>query len=92
MVESSLRGRGGAGFPTGLKERFTSQSKGTFKYVVCNADEGEPGTFKDRIIMEQDPHVMIEGIIISVLVTILLVAPKITAYLKNKNNRGKYAK
>ena len=65
MVESSLRGRGGAGFPTGLKERFTSQSKGTFKYVVCNADEGEPGTFKDRIIMEQDPHVMIEGIIIS---------------------------
>lgn len=65
LVESNLRGRGGAGFPTGLKNKFTNQSEGLQKYVVCNADEGEPGTFKDRVIMEQDPHVMIEGIIIS---------------------------
>jgi NADP-reducing hydrogenase subunit HndC len=67
IIDSKLRGRGGAGFPTGLKEKFTRESvnKSSQKYVVCNADEGEPGTFKDRIIMEQDPHVLIEGMIIA---------------------------
>ena len=65
VIDSKLRGRGGAGFPTGLKQKFTSQSPGKQKYIVCNADEGEPGTFKDRIIMEQDPHVLLEGMIIA---------------------------
>jgi NADH:ubiquinone oxidoreductase subunit F (NADH-binding) len=65
VLNSGLRGRGGAGFPTGLKNKFTNQSEGLEKYVVCNADEGEPGTFKDRVIMEKDPHVLLEGMIIS---------------------------
>jgi NADH:ubiquinone oxidoreductase subunit F (NADH-binding) len=55
VKESGLRGRGGAGFPTGLKWDFTRKAKGDVKYVVCNADEGEPGTFKDRLILEGDP-------------------------------------
>ena len=62
---SELRGRGGAGFPTGLKWQFTRPNPGSEKYVICNADEGEPGTFKDREIMEGDPHKMIEGMIIA---------------------------
>jgi NADH:ubiquinone oxidoreductase subunit F (NADH-binding) len=65
VLNSGLRGRGGAGFPTGLKNKFTNQSEGLEKYVVCNADEGEPGTFKDRVIMEKDPHILLEGMIIS---------------------------
>lgn len=67
MLKSSLRGRGGAGFSTGLKEQFTSKSclACEHRYVVCNADEGEPGTFKDRVIMEKDPHKLLEGIMIS---------------------------
>lgn len=65
VIHSGLRGRGGAGFPTGLKNKFTDQSEGEIKYVVCNADEGEPGTFKDRVIMENDPHLLLEGMIIS---------------------------
>ncbi len=65
VIHSGLRGRGGAGFPTGLKNKFTDQSVGKEKYVVCNADEGEPGTFKDRVIMENDPHLLLEGMIIS---------------------------
>ena len=55
VLDSDLKGRGGAGFPTGLKWRFTSQEKDPVKYVVCNADEGEPGTFKDREILQQVP-------------------------------------
>lgn len=55
VLDSDLKGRGGAGFPTGLKWRFTAQEKEAVKYVVCNADEGEPGTFKDREILEQVP-------------------------------------
>ncbi len=58
---SGLRGRGGAGFPAGLKWGFCLPEKGDEKYVICNADEGEPGTFKDRLIMEGDPHKVIEG-------------------------------
>jgi len=65
VKNSGLRGRGGAGFPTGLKWEFASKSKGTPKYLLCNADEGEPGTFKDRLILEGDPHKVIEGMIIT---------------------------
>lgn len=65
IQDSGLRGRGGAGFSTGLKWKFTRQPQTTPKYVVCNADEGEPGTFKDRILMEQDPHSNIEGVMIA---------------------------
>jgi len=56
IYESGLRGRGGAGFPTGLKWKFTSQEKDPVKYIVCNADEGEPGTFKDRQILDEVPE------------------------------------
>ena len=62
---SGLRGRGGAGFPTGLKMSFTKGAVADQKYVVCNADEGEPGTNKDRVIMEEVPHRLIEGMIIA---------------------------
>ncbi len=62
---SGLRGRGGAGFPTGLKWSFTLPIKTPVKYVICNADEGEPGTFKDRYIMEGCPHRLVEGVIIA---------------------------
>ncbi|MFP4447321.1 MAG: NADH-quinone oxidoreductase subunit NuoF [Bacteroidales bacterium] len=68
--QSKLRGRGGAGFPAGMKSRFTDEAICHYcgpKYIVCNADEGEPGTFKDRAIMEQDPHLVIEGMIISAI-------------------------
>jgi len=59
-----LRGRGGAAFPTGLKLGFTARAEADQKYIICNADEGEPGTFKDRLILEGDPHKVIEGMII----------------------------
>ena len=62
---SGLRGRGGAGFPTGLKWSFMPRSFPGAKYVVCNTDEGEPGTFKDRVIMDFNPHALIEGMIIA---------------------------
>ncbi len=65
LKTSELRGRGGAGFPTGLKWEFTRKATGDKKYVICNADEGEPGTFKDREIMEGDPHKLIEGMMIA---------------------------
>ncbi|MBN2450865.1 MAG: NADH-quinone oxidoreductase subunit NuoF [Lentisphaeria bacterium] len=61
VEKSGLRGRGGAGFPTGRKWRFCASAPGDVKYVICNADEGEPGTFKDRLIMEGDPHKVLEG-------------------------------
>lgn len=59
---SGLIGRGGAAFPTGLKWKFTRAAAGAVKYVVCNADESEPGTFKDRVLMEHRPHLVLEGI------------------------------
>ena len=62
---SGLRGRGGGGFPTGLKWEFASKSDGNEKYVLCNADEGDPGAFMDRSILESDPHSVIEGMIIA---------------------------
>ena len=65
VVQSGLRGRGGAGFPTGVKWRTVAEAKGARKYVVCNADEGDSGTFADRMIMEGDPFVLIEGMVIA---------------------------
>ena len=65
MKNSGLRGRGGAGFNTGMKWSFVPKQSARPKYVVCNADESEPGTCKDRPLMEYDPHQMIEGIIIA---------------------------
>ncbi len=64
VKKSGLRGRGGAGFPTGLKWQFTAASKGDRKYVLCNADEGDPGAFMDRSILEGDPHSIIEAMMI----------------------------
>ncbi|MBU8914049.1 MAG: NADH-quinone oxidoreductase subunit NuoF [Spirochaetales bacterium] len=64
MKDSGLRGRGGAGFPTGLKWSFTAGNEADRKYVVCNADEGDPGAFMDRSVLEGDPHSVIEGMII----------------------------
>jgi len=65
IKESGLRGRGGAGFPTGLKWSFVPKSDTGPKYLICNNDEGEPGTFKDRYICELSPHMIIEGMIIA---------------------------
>ena len=65
VKKSGLRGRGGAGFPTGLKWGFVPKDSPKPKFLLCNADEGEPGTFKDRWLIEKDPHQLIEGIIIS---------------------------
>ena len=65
VKKSGLRGRGGAGFPTGLKWEFAYKSPGPKKYVVCNADEGDPGAFMDRSILEGDPHAVIEGMAIA---------------------------
>lgn len=65
LEKSGLRGRGGAGFPTGSKWKFVAKTSGKKKYVVCNADESEPGTFKDRLILEGDPHSIIEAMAIA---------------------------
>ena len=65
LKKSALRGRGGAGFPTGLKWSFMPRGFPGAKYVVCNSDEGEPGTFKDRDIIRYNPHILIEGMIIA---------------------------
>jgi len=62
---SNLKGRGGAGFPAGLKWSFLPKEKKRIRYLVCNADESEPGTFKDRLLIENDPHLVLEGIIIA---------------------------
>ena len=65
VKNSQLRGRGGAGFPAGVKWSFVDRKSGKPIYMVCNCDESEPGTFKDRQIVHKDPHQLIEGIIIS---------------------------
>ena len=65
VKKSGLRGRGGAGFPTGMKWSFLAKPEGIPRYLVCNADESEPGTFKDRYLMEKIPHLLIEGMILS---------------------------
>ncbi len=64
MIKSGLRGRGGAGFPTGRKWQFAAASKADQKYIICNADEGDPGAFMDRSILEGDPHSVIEAMTI----------------------------
>lgn len=64
MIKSGLRGRGGGGFPTGLKWQFASRERGDQKYVICNADEGDPGAFMDRAILEGDPHSVLEAMAI----------------------------
>ena len=69
LEESGLRGMGGAGFPTGLKWKFFSRTKAEPKYIICNADESEPGTFKDRQILHDLPHLVIEGMAIAALAT-----------------------
>lgn len=65
VKKSGLRGRGGAGFPTGMKWSFLAKPEGIPRYLVCNADESEPGTFKDRYLMEFLPHLLVEGLIVS---------------------------
>ena len=65
ILNSGLKGRGGAGFPTGLKWRFARASNDEKKYIVCNADEGDPGAFMDRSVLEGDPHAVIEGMMIA---------------------------
>lgn len=65
VIESGLRGRGGAGFSTGLKWRFAREAKGSPKYIICNADEGDPGAFMDRSVLESDPHSVLEGMLIA---------------------------
>ena len=62
---SGLRGRGGAAFPTGTKWGFLAGSTATEKYVLCNCEEGDPGAFNDKAILESDPHTLLEGIIIA---------------------------
>jgi len=64
IKRAGLRGRGGAGFPTGLKWEFTAREKSAEKYIICNADEGDPGAFMDRSMIEGDPHTVLEGMII----------------------------
>jgi len=65
LERSGLQGRGGAGFPAGLKWKFVSKAVGDKKYVICNADESEPGTFKDRLVLEGDPHSIVEALAIA---------------------------
>jgi len=65
VLKSGLRGRGGGGFPTGMKWKFANANKSPVKYVICNADEGDPGAFMDRSVLEGDPHSVLEGMIIA---------------------------
>ena len=65
MIDAGLRGRGGGGFPTGLKWKFTLASQNDKKYVICNGDEGDPGAFMDRSVMEGNPHAVLEGMMIA---------------------------
>ncbi len=65
IIESGLRGRGGAGFLTGMKWRLTRMAAGEHKYIICNADEGDPGAFMDRSVLESDPHSVLEGMVIA---------------------------
>lgn len=85
IKNSGLRGRGGAGFPTGLKWEFVKREKDRPKFVICNADEGEPGTFKDRVLIENDPHSVIEGMIIA---GFAVQAEKGIIYIRGEYERG----
>jgi NADH:ubiquinone oxidoreductase subunit F (NADH-binding) len=64
VKDSGLRGRGGGGFPTGLKWELCKKNQADQKYIICNADEGDPGAFMDRSVLEGDPHSVLEGMII----------------------------
>jgi NADH:ubiquinone oxidoreductase subunit F (NADH-binding)/NADH:ubiquinone oxidoreductase subunit E len=88
LQESGLRGMGGAGFPTGLKWKLVRDEEALPKYVVCNADESEPGTFKDRVIMEELPHLVVEGIALGAFV---VGAEKGIIYLRHEYGRAKAA-
>ncbi len=81
VAQSGLRGRGGAGFPTGVKWRTAAQIEAPQKYIVCNADEGDSGTFADRMIMEGDPFVLIEGMVIA---SIAVGATKGYVYIRSE--------
>ena len=81
VTKSNLRGRGGAGFPTGMKWSFVVKEKATPKYLVINGDEGEPGTFKDRYCLSEDPHMFIEGCLIGALA---LGAPAVYVYCRGE--------
>ena len=67
VMKAGIRGRGGAGFPAGMKWKFLDRKSGKPIYLICNADESEPGTFKDRQIMHKDPHQLIEGMMLSLI-------------------------
>ncbi|MBL4701689.1 MAG: NAD(P)H-dependent oxidoreductase subunit E, partial [Phycisphaeraceae bacterium] len=69
VTESGLRGRGGAGFPTGLKWNMLAKTESEIKYIICNADEGDPGAFMDRAILESDPHRILEGMALAAFAT-----------------------
>ncbi len=87
LIDSGLKGRGGAGFPTGLKWKFAGSANGSQKYVVCNADEGEPGTFKDREILTKVPRKVLSGMGICAHV---IGATKGIIYLRGEYNYLKY--
>ncbi|NRA39766.1 MAG: NADH-quinone oxidoreductase subunit NuoF [Planctomycetes bacterium] len=91
VMQSGIRGRGGAGFPTGMKWSFVPRTMGKPVYLVINADEGEPGTFKDRFLMEKDPHALIEGMIIAgyslnVRTAYIFVRGEMLPQIENLNN------
>lgn len=87
VKKSALKGRGGAGFPVGVKLQAVKEADSENKYIICNADEGEPGNFKDRYLMENDPHQLIEGMIISSLAT---GAKKGYIFIRGEYNRAIY--
>jgi NADH:ubiquinone oxidoreductase subunit F (NADH-binding) len=84
LDEAGLRGMGGAGFPTGTKWRFVRDAVGEPKWAVCNADESEPGTFKDRVILEELPHLVVEGLLVGALVAGASVA---VVYVRHEYTR-----
>lgn len=88
LKDSGLRGMGGAGFPTGLKWGLVRQEAATPKYVVCNADESEPGTFKDRVVLEQLPHLVLEGMMLAGLT---IGAEKGIVYLRHEYQAARRA-
>jgi len=85
VKRSGLRGRGGAGFPTGLKWSFMPKPDGRQRFIVCNADESEPGSFKDRYLMEDDPHQLLEGMVIA---GYAIGATKGVLYIRGEYYRG----
>lgn len=88
LKDSGLRGRGGAGFPTGVKWELVRAEKEPTKYVICNADESEPGTFKDRLILAQLPHLVIEGMLMAALT---LGAERGIVYIRHEYDRERVA-